>query len=139
MFNERWQGWKQQTKWQPYNIRNVTNITEEIFAEWVDGVDSHGTYIFFPYTKRRQVEEAIRKALAELKEIDIVRGDPQTQHPSQVIVDITSLKPEGFQPTKTVLTTLAHIIIPCPCNECEHNLQYECYLNNCKCCTSECT
>ena len=135
MFNERWQGWKKKSRWSPHKHKNITNLSEDQLYEWLKDVDCYAT----PLLNKLREEDFIQKVLAELKEISIVEGDPTTQHPNQIIVDITHLKPDGFQPTKTVLTTLAHFIRPCLCNDCVHTRQYECYLNDCECCTGECT
>ncbi len=81
----------------------------------------------------------IKKRLLEIEDLSIVQGNIETDTPNQILVDITYLKPKKFQPNKKVIITLSHFLRPCLCSGCIHDHQYECYLNECKCCSGDCT
>ena len=91
MFNERWQGWKKKTKWAPYTVRNIANVSEKRLVKWMDDVDSYGNKVI---DKERE-EDFIRKTLAELKKVTIVEGNPKKHTINKVIVDITVLQKAG--------------------------------------------
>jgi len=107
-------------------------IDEKILNSWIKSLDCYGN---------RMVSDnetvLIKNRLESLKDVEIVKGNIKTDYPNKILVDITHLTPKDFQPNKKVFISLSHFIRPCPC-KC-HDWQYECYLNDCTCCTDECT
>jgi len=105
-------------------------------SDWLYSTDCYGN---------RMVQDweidFIFNHLNELTEDDlvIVEGDLKKDEPNDILIDITHLAPDDFQPGKSVIISLAHFIRPCPCKSKCHNWQYECYLNDCDCCSGECT
>jgi hypothetical protein len=107
---------------------------ETILNKWLKSLDSYGN---------RMVADSelpfIQKRIQDIKNLVVVSGDPKTDEPNQIQVDVTFLRPKtGFQKDKQIYISLAHYIRPCLCKECKHEAQYECYLNNCKCCMDTC-
>ena len=112
-------------------------IPQGQLLKWLKGIDTYENRLVEDWE-----EDHIRQRVKDLKKIDgifVVEGDWKTQLISDIIIDITVLKPEGFHPGKNVTMTLAHFIRPCPCDDCDHENQYECYLNDCECCSGSCT
>ena len=102
------------------------------FEQWLIDKDCRGNPLVGEWEKPKIINRYKR-----LKMVSIVKGDIKKDKPNQIIIDITHLTPKKFQPNKNVLTTLAHFIRPCPCG-C-HKWQWQCYINDCQCCTDECT
>jgi len=109
-------------------------IDETIINEWFGLTDCHGVQLI-----KEEEHDFIRNRISQLSDLQIVSGDIDTDLPSAIVIDITHLKPDGFQANKNVHITLSHFIRPCYCKDCEHESQYECYLNDCNCCTGDCT
>ena len=106
------------------------------FEDWLETQDCYGNPMVGEWEK-----ETIKDHFKALKksDIEIVYGDEKKDQPNTIMLDITSLSSPDFQPGKIITVTLAHYIRPCPCSDCSHTWQYECYLNDCLCCTDECT
>jgi len=103
--------------------------------KWLESKDCYGNNLIGEWEK-----PYILKRFKEIEPfLRITKGDIEKDMPNQILVDITHLKKSSFQPGKKVIITLSHFLRPCACMECKHDWQYECYLNDCKCCTDECT
>ena len=109
-------------------------IESKAFNDWLVCKDCYGTRMVDDWEK-----PLITIRLQELLkgDIKITTGDLQTDQPNNVIVDITHLAPNLH--AHEVLINFSHFIRPCPCDTCDHKYQYECYIEDCDCCTSECT
>ena len=94
------------------------------FEDWLQSKDCYGNSIIGEWEK-----DIIRKRFKQLRLKDC--------KPNEELIDITKYKPQNYKSNKPILITLSHFLRPCPCG-C-HKWQYECYLNDCKCCTDECT
>lgn len=82
----------------------------------------------------------IKARFEEVKHsLKIVEGNLEDDMPNEILVDITHLADPDFQPGKRIIVNLALFIRPCPCSDCQHKWQYECYLKDCPCCQDECT
>ncbi len=116
-------------------------IASQHFQDWLVSRDCHGTRMV------KDLEKSdIEKQLKKLKKLEVVSGDLLIDQPNTFFIDITEILPGSklnqTKEGKQIHTTLAHYIRPCLCEDdkCkQHGYQYECYLENCKCCTDECT
>jgi len=102
----------------------------EQFENWLISKDCYGNRMIADKEK-----PAIIKRFKELDNIKVIKGDINKDKPNEILIDIT---PEGWK-GKPVWVNLAHHIRPCLCNKCDHKYQSECYLEDCACCTDECT
>jgi len=103
-------------------------------VEWLFCVNSYGDRMVedweFPYIVARwhQIKD----------EITIIEGSIEENQPNAILVDISHIKNQKEGRKDKAYLTLAHYLRPCPCDECPHDWQYECFLVNCKCCTEVC-
>lgn len=109
------------------------NLTKK-FQDWLNEKDCYGNPLLAEWEKSAIIK---RYMLLSLNDLIIFEGNPDRDAPNSIIIDITHLSKKNFQPQKKVLINLAHYLRPCPC-DC-HQYQYECYLEDCVCCTDECT
>ena len=115
-------------------VTKIIGQYQRVFKKWFASTDCYGNKLIGDWE-----EPLIIFRFGEVvNDLKIVQGNLETDMPNEVLVDITSLKPKGFQPDKKVVISLAHFIRPCRCVVCKHVWQYECYLNNCKCCMDGC-
>jgi len=94
------------------------------FDDWFYSTDGYGNRLVQdwerPFVERRW--EQVKDSLPP-----VLEGKIGVDHPNAIIL---------FHKDKHI--TLAHYLRPCPCDECEHEWQIDCYFVDCECCSSEC-
>jgi len=108
-----------------------------IIEKWLGSEDCYGNRLINDWEI-----PAIRKRLKEvLPDLNIFQGNLKKDQPNAILVDITHLRSDDsvHQEGKQIIISLAHFIRPCPCKDCDHEHQFECYLIDCNCCQDDCT